>query len=484
MDFAFYLFICIFDGSNSEFMRKNLFVWFAWVCLFGLCGCKEDASGVRYVFYFIGDGMGMNQVNGTEMFLAELDSVIGIKPLNFTGFPVRNYATTYSAFNGVTCSAAAGTALATGVKTRNYTIGMDREREHAVYSVARKAKDAGRRVGILTSVGMNHATPAAFYAHQPKRTMYFEIGKDAIAAGFDLYGGGDIIQATSAGDSLDLYRMFERAGYTITRGCDMFREHAGSASKMVMLQEGGKSTLPYAIDRTGDDLTLARMTSGAIDYLNREGEGFFLMVEGGLIDYACHVNDAATVFRETEDFAGAVQVAMDFYAKHPDETLIVVTADHETGGIVLGNGSYELNLKILGHQKVSLERLTLKIKDLRREKNHKVSWEDVRGVLSENLGFWQDVELSGKDEQRLKTCFEETFSGKDVEMVKNLYSEDEPIAKLGVSILNDMAKVKWVSGGHSAGVVPVYAAGAGASRFGGRLDNTDIPGIVAELGGY
>ena len=166
-------------------MKRVLFVGLMLACFLVLAGCKDDTVKIKYVFYFIGDGMGVNQVNGTEMFLAELDSVIGVKALNFAGFPVRNYATTYSAFNGVTCSAAAGTALATGEKTKNYTIGMDRERKQPVYSVARKAKDAGRRVGIITSVGMNHATPAAFYAHQPSRTMYFEIGKDAAVAGFD-----------------------------------------------------------------------------------------------------------------------------------------------------------------------------------------------------------------------------------------------------------------------------------------------------------
>ena len=465
-------------------MKRFLSVCFVLLYIFVLVGCKGDEAKAKYVFYFIGDGMGVNQVNGTEMFLAELDSVIGVKPLNFASFPVRNYATTYSVFNGVTCSAAAGTALATGEKTKNYTIGMDRNREHPVYSIARKAKDAGRKVGIVTSVGMNHATPAAFYAHQPTRTMYFEIGKDAAIAGFDLYGGGGIIQVSSSKDSLSLYQILEKAGYLITRGHEMFREQVMEASKVVMLQEGPGATLPYAIDRDEKDLTLTQMTAGAIDFLNRGDEGFFLMVEGGLIDYACHVNDAATTFLETVDFADAIQVAIDFYLKHPDETLIVVTADHETGGIVLGDGSYELNLKVLDNQKVSLKQLTNIIKDSRKAKDNKVSWEDVQAVLSENLGFWETVMLSEKDERRLKECYTKTFSGQEVDMVKNLYSEDEPIAKLSIGILNDMAGVKWASGGHSAGVVPVYVVGVGAERFNGRLDNTCIPKIIAEIADF
>ena len=154
-------------------MKKLLFIWLVGVLVFFFESCNE-ARQAKYVFYFIGDGMGVNQVNGTEMYLAELDSVVGVKGLNFASFPIRNYVTTYSSYNGVTCSAAAGTALATGEKTKNGTIGMDKEQKEPLYSVAVRAKEAGRKVGIITSVGMNHATPAAFYGHQPRRTMYFE----------------------------------------------------------------------------------------------------------------------------------------------------------------------------------------------------------------------------------------------------------------------------------------------------------------------
>ena len=464
-------------------MRRLLFVWLIGISAFLLGSCKETPR-VKYVFYFIGDGMGVNQVNGTEIYLAELDSVIGIKPLNFASFPVRNYITTYSSYNGVTCSAAAGTALATGEKTKNNTIGMDRNREHPLYSIAVHAKEVGRKVGIITSVGMNHATPAAFFGHQPNRNMYFELGKDAIATGFDLYGGGGIIQSRSPKDSSSLFDLFEQSGYLIVRGNEMFREKMVENSRLVVIQGGPQATLSYAIDREDDDLTLSQMTEGAIDFLSKGEQGFFLMVEGGLIDYACHVNDAATTFREVVDLADAVQKAYDFYLKHPEETLIVVTADHETGGIVLGTGSYHLNLRVLANQKVSLSKLTSKIKDLREERKNKVSWEEIQILLSENLGFWNTISLSKDDEKALKECYQKTFSGKEVDMVKNLYSEDEPLAKLAIRIINQLAKVSWASGGHSAGVVPVYAVGVGADRFNGRLDNTDIPAIIKELAGF
>ena len=173
--------------------RIFYFMVFIAVAVMLLPQCQQAPQGkkAKYVFYFIGDGMGVNQVNGTEMYLAEKEGRIGVKALNFTQFPVVNFATTYSKYNSVTCSAAAGTALATGTKTKNGTIGMDSLHKAPLYSVAVKAKEAGKRVGITTSVSVDHATPSAFYAHQPSRSMYYEIGTDLPKTGFDFYAGSD-----------------------------------------------------------------------------------------------------------------------------------------------------------------------------------------------------------------------------------------------------------------------------------------------------
>lgn len=185
------------------------------IVLFGCTGKTEQAKA-KYVFYFIGDGMGVNQVIGTEMYLAELEGRIGTKSLSFTSFPVRNYLTTYSATNAVTCSAAAGTALAAGTKTQNGRIGMKQD-SSVLYSIACKAKQAGKAVGVTTSVAINHATPAVFYAHQPDRQMYYEIGTDAVKAEFDFYGGAGWKQVISPHDSsaIDLYSLLRDSGYMI-----------------------------------------------------------------------------------------------------------------------------------------------------------------------------------------------------------------------------------------------------------------------------
>lgn len=473
-------------------MKRTLFfmVFVAVIAvLLPQCQQVSKEKKAKYVFYFIGDGMGVNQVNGTEMYLAEKEGRIGLKPLNFTQFPVVNFATTYSKYNSVTCSAAAGTALATGTKTKNGTIGMDSLHQAPLYSVAVKAKEAGKRVGITTSVSVDHATPSAFYAHQPNRSMYYEIGTDLPKTGFDFYAGAGFLQPKSKKDTSvsELYGLIEGAGYKIIRGNEAFEKEYADAAKAVFIQKEGAENgcLPYAIDRKEGDLTLAQITENAIRFLMKEpNDGFFLMVEGGKIDWACHGNDAATVFTEVIDMAGAVEKALDFYKQHPDETLIVITADHETGGIALGTGKYALNLQALQHQKLSQEQLTHEIQALRTAKKNKISWEDVRTLLGEKLGFWKEVKLSDKQEARLKDIYAKSFGRGRAKMEKDLYAENEQLAAEAIRILDAIALVGWTSGGHSAGVVPVYAIGAGSQLFTGKLDNTDIPRKIAEAAGY
>lgn len=464
------------------------FIVFATVLL-PQCQQAPQEKKAKYVFYFIGDGMGVNQVNGTEMYLAEKEGRIGIKPLNFTQFPVTSFATTYSKYNSVTCSAAAGTALASGTKTKNGTIGMDSLHKAPLYSVAVKAKNAGKKVGITTSVSIDHATPAAFYAHQPDRNMYYEIATDLPKTGFDLYAGSGFLRPVNKKDSTaaGIFQILQDSGYVIIRGVEEFAEKTKDAGKVVFIQkeEAAPKSLPYAIDRQTGDLTLAQITENAIRFLTKDNDnGFFLMVEGGKIDWACHNNDAATVFNEVADMAEAVQKALDFYQQHPEETLIVITADHETGGIVLGKGPYKLNLQALQHQKASEEQLTEMIKALRKEKNNKVSWEDIQNLLTSNLGFWDSVPLNEKQEEELKEVYKSSFKGGKVELEKNLYSSNEPLAGKAIKILDHIALVGWTSGGHSAGFVPVFAIGAGAELFQGKLDNTDIPLKIAEAAGY
>ena len=464
---------------------KRLTYFLFFVLLTGMV-CAQQA---KYVFYFIGDGMGVNQVNGTEMYLAEQKGRIGVEPLLFTQFPAVGVATTFSATNSVTDSSAAGTALATGVKTYNGAIGMD-DQKNVIQSVAEKAKKAGKKVGVATSVSVDHATPAAFYAHQPNRSMYYEIALDLPKAGFDFYAGGGFLKPTTTADKKkapSIFPIMEEAGYTIAKGVDEYKAKAAQAERMVLIQKDGAlpSSLPYAIDRKEGDLSLAEITESAISFLTKgKNKGCSLMVEGGKIDWACHANDPATTFTEVIDMDNAIKVAYEFYKKHPKETLIVVTADHETGGLGLGTGKYELHLKALDNQEKSQDKLSIAVTDLRKAKKNKVTWEDAKALLTEMMGFWKELPLTWEQERMLRDEFEQSFTNKKVVFEESLYSKTEPLAACAKRVMSQIAMVGWTSGSHTAGYVPVYAVGAGSKEFAGKYDNTEIPKRIAKVAGY
>ena len=419
--------------------------------------CKDP----KYIFYFIGDGMGPSHVLGTELYLGEVEGTIG-RPhkLCFTQFPQTAFVTTFSASNGVTDSAASGTALATGEKTNNGYIGKDAE-GNDVYSVAWAAKEAGMAVGIATTVPINHATPSAFYAHNVNRNNYHEIAQWMLTADYDFYAGGDAKCTSSQRDKL--YADAQQQGYAIARGYADYRNKAAKAQKMMLYQKNIAEELPYTIDRSSDDLTLAEITEAGIDFLSKKSKkGFFMMIEGGKIDYASHDDDAATMMQEVLDFNAAVEVAYEFYKKHREETLIIVTADHETGGIVLGyNHNYTLNLKALANQKVSGDKLAAMLLAC-----GKTTWGRGSEVVKENTG----VEVRGKH-----------AADEVVEMNGDLANR---IAAEAVYDLDRKAFISWASGNHSGTFVPLFAIGEEADEFHGVIDNTDIPKIIKRVGKY
>ena len=451
------------------------------------CFCMAMvAKAPKYVFYFIGDGMGLNQVVGTQYYLRSCQGELGVTPLCFTQFPYMGVATSYSGTSDVTDSAAGGTALATGHKTYNGAIGLDVNGQ-SVTSIAEKAQRCGVKVGVATSVTLNHATPASFYAHQKSRNDYYEIGVQLAQSGFDFFGGGDLEENVNNEDRTapQLYDVAAEAGYKIIRGYEKIKK-GGKGNKVILIQDQNavEKTIPYAIDAVQGDLTLEYITEVGIKQLDNR-KGFFFMVEGGKIDYAAHANDAAAVFHEVEDFDRAIRVAYEFYLEHPKETLIIITADHETGGLTLGNGQYALNFAALQAQKVSHVGFSRKINRMRHETQDNVTWEQVREALKENFGFWEQVKLSEKDEKALYDEYCRSIAdNKKVSMAKSLYYMDEPISALAVRILDRMAMVSWPVGSHTAAFVPVYAIGNGAERFCGQMDNIDIPKRIAEVAGY
>ena len=276
--------------------------------LFAIVIAVSASAKLKYIFYFIGDGMGSNQVLAAEMYRAELEGRIGRVSTLMSQFPVSGSLTTFSASNGITDSSAAGTALATGSKTNNGTLG-------------------------LSAIGDTLTTIAEFLQHDIKRSHYYAIGEQLTESGFDFFGGAGFHYPQGKKDNkpVNLYDLAERKGYTIVRSYDEARRHLAD-QKMIMIQpaDTGKThsdNIDYAIDRRAENSTLRQIVATAIPFLEGKHKPFFMMVEGGMIDYACHGNDARASIDEVWAMDEALQEAYAFYLKHPDETLIIVTVE-------------------------------------------------------------------------------------------------------------------------------------------------------------
>lgn len=442
-------------------MKRTLLLFILFVGIVS----RVQAQQPKYIFYFIGDGMGHNALALTEACLAsEAGDEVAFGSLGFTRFPVVGFATTWCANRRMTDSAAAGTALATGQKTSVGTIGMNADHTAPIYSLAVAAKEQGMRSGVATSVSIDHATPASFFGHQPNRGMYREIGMDAPVTGLDLYAGAGFLSPEApagAADSRSVYEALDEAGYSICRGDAKLK---GKRAVLVQDAAADASKLPLAIDRQPGDLSLPDMTRRSIDFLMRDGgakNGFFLMVEGGQIDWTAHDNDAAALVQEVKDFDEAIDVAVNFYRRHPDETLIVITADHETGGLALGRGNlgYDTYFGLLAAQQCSKGALRQAI-----EKT--ADWAEAKALLGERMGFGGPIELKPEEWARLEKTYAE---------------KPGRTADAAVDLLARRAGTGWTTGSHSATYVPVFALGASAELFNGRQDNTQIASVLRKL---
>lgn len=438
------------------------------------------SAKAKYVFYFIGDGMGINQVLLTDMYR----SARGEAALSFTSFPAVTYATTFATNDDVTDSAAAGTALATGSKTGVGMLGVDPDGK-VLANIAELSRDAGRSVGVLTNVTVNHATPASFSCHQRNRSNEYEIALDMIASAFQFYGGSGISKDKKNKDGAEVVSaqsLFRQAGYTVCNP-QSFRTEGRRADKILMLPGEGRK-IGFAIDMDAADpsstVRLAQQTEAAIEVLKKNRKGFFLMVEGGRLDYALHSHDAAASIAEMNELDEAVKLAVRFYMEKPSETLIVVCADHETGGLVVGPKDRKV-LKLLDNQKYSKSALSERLREMVKD-DENLSWEQVKSFLEENFGFWDQVIINGHQEQRLRDCYERTIARNNAGSVTDLYSDNATIIKVAADILSEICSIHWVSG-HSSGYVPVFAIGEGAELFSGLLDNTDIPKKIKEAAG-
>lgn len=439
-------------------------------------------AGPRYVFYFIGDGMGLAPVNAAvtyqRMVTPQAPSMV------MTTFPVAGWVKTYSASSPVTDSAAAGTALSTGHKTGNGMLGVTPD-SAAVRSIASTLKDNGWGVGLVTTVGPDDATPGAFYAHVPKRSQYYDIDKQFIDTGYEFLAGSSLRGVTDKdGNATDVLPAMEEAGIQIVYGKDGM--DSAAARRVIWLGDPevnlNGNDVGYTIDSVADALTLQDMTAAAIDHLMKVSpDRFFIMAEGGNIDHALHANDGGAAIKEIINFDKAIAVAYEFYKQHPDETLIVVSADHDTGGMSVGNRTVGYNCypHMIDAQKVSKEAFTKYTRRMLKSRAN-WSWDDLRDYLQANLGFWTVVPVTEDETLELKQAFDDAISGNSKDE-KSLYASFDGLTTKVFKMFNDKAGFGFVTGSHTGNPVPVFAVGNGAGKFTQVNNNTQLPVKIMEI---
>lgn len=454
-----------------------------WVLLIVVSWATMQGAQPKYIFYFIGDGMGLGQVQVLRTYHKQFGAE---GEMHFYQFPVSGIVTTYSADNEITDSAAAGTALATGSKTRNGMIGMNAD-TFALKSVAYDMQSTGRGVAILTSVCIDDATPASFYATQPSRHNYHHIALQGAESGFDLLAGAYFRdpygkRAKVEGNVFDHYA---EAGYTVVRGRDGY-ELPLDASRVLWLDADSttENRIGYAVDGDNGDMTLPQMVRSSIDYMHKKyPRGFFMMAEGGAIDHMGHSNDPSGVLREIEEFDDAVRVAYEFYKQHPRETLIIITADHETGGLSLGvEGNGLPALGNVQYATVSKGEFGDRLRQLLQQHGRKTTWSQVRELMADAIGLGDEIAITAGEEGRLMVAFQELLDNRSKD-VKTLYASFDNLTNEIYKLYSLKFGMGWTTYSHSGNPVPIFAIGVGADKFDneGWLDNTDIPRILRAL---
>lgn len=465
----------------------------------------------KYVFMFIGDGMASVQTNAASVYLSRQTNTVGSvaqTPLNFTRFPASGSATTYDSTSFCPDSASTATSLSSGIKTLSGVVGYGNsgttvDKNVRPEKITEKFKKAGMKVGIVSSVTLTHATPAAYYSAVESRGYYYEILSQLIGSGFDYFAGG----ATGSKDQIS--EAEEKAGYkarpeatpidslkangfTVTTTKDEFNALDKSSEKVYAqapeTQDSG--SMKYALDTTTDDISLTEFVSKGIEVLEND-KGFFMLVESGKVDWACHANDALSAIQDTVEFDKAIGEAVEFMNAHPDETLIIVTGDHETGGMTIGQATtgYDTAFAILDNQKCSYVEFE-KIIDTKKEAGN-YTFDLAMKDVTEKFGLKLEGDekdpmlLSAFQKKNLELAFDVFMNGQpkdmDNEEFSLLYGGYNPFTITITHILNNKAGIGWTSYSHTGVPVPVFANGVGSEKFIGSYDNTDIFKKIVEI---
>ena len=475
-----------------------------------LAATSQALTAPKYVFLFIGDGMSYPQIQSTSDYLGALADedywqaqpslddnggavLDGPEYLNFMNFEGVGSAVTYDSNSFAPDSASTATSLSTGHKTYSGSINVDETGTVEYETISEKLhSQKGYSIGVITSVNLNHATPAAFYAHQASRNDYYDIGLELVDSGFEYFAGGGLLDPDGAeGDQENLYDLAEQAGYNVVT--TQAEAEKVTAGPVVIIDEhlADSDAMAYELDRTDDMWALSDYVAKGIEVLSQDEDGFFMMCEGGKIDWACHANDAASSIHDTQALADAVQVAIDFAAEHPDETLILVTGDHETGGLTIGfaGTDYDTYLDLLENQKISYAKFDSDY--VASYKENKTPFEDVLSDIEELFGLKAQgaaddkLVLTEYEMEQLRAAYEKSVNGTAASQYEQeeyvLYGTYEPLSVTITHIINNKSGISFTSYSHTGLPVAVLAHGLNAEVFSGYYDNTQVYYKLADM---
>ena len=471
---------------------------------------KKDGSGTpKYVFVFVGDGMSYPQIQSAAYYAgkdaAGIVDVVknsenagdspAMKNLSFYDFPVAGSASTYDATSFAPDSASTATSIFTGYKTHSSSINVDITKKIKYRTIAEQLRDQKKwKIGVVSTVNLNHATPAATYAHQASRKSNYAIGLELVESNFDYFAGGALMEPQDKkNDKTSIYELAKSAGYKVcfTQN-DANSLQNGDKAIVVAETLADGDAMSYDNDRKNNEWALRDYVRKGIEVLDNK-KGFFMMVEGGKVDWACHANDARSSIADTLALSAAVEEAIEFYNKHPKETLIIVTADHETGGLTIGYAGTDYNLffRTLDNQKISYAKFDSDY--VSNYKKNGTSLEEVMTDVEQLFGLKLPgsegsnknggLVLTDYEYSRIKTAYEKTIKNDNsrTQMEYDLYGTYEPLTITITHILNAKSGLGWTSNSHTGLPVPVFALGAGQDEFKGFYDNTEIYNKMAKL---
>lgn len=417
---------------------------------------ETDQAKVKNVIFLIGDGMGVSYTSAYR-YLKDNPATEGVVERTELDPYLVGQQMTYpeDEHQNVTDSASAATAMSAGVKTYNAAIGVDNDKSE-VKTVLETAKEKGKATGLVATSEITHATPASFGAHDESRKNMNAIADDyydELVNGehkIDVLLGGGL--SNFARTDRNLTEAFQKDGYSyVTNKEEMLNNN--DEQVLGLFADAG---LPKMIDRTEDIPSLQEMTNSAIERLNKDKDGFFLMVEGSQVDWAGHDNDIVGAMSEMEDFEKAAKAAIDF-AKKDKHTLVVITADHSTGGYSIGaDGVYNWFGEPIKAAKRTPDFMAAEI----------AKGANVEETLKKYI-----------DQSRLALTAEEIQSVQKAAETKKATEIDNAIEE----IFNKRSHTGWTTGGHTGEDVNVYAYGPHKERFAGQIENTDQAKIIFDL---